>query len=164
MSGLKELQQWICDTCRDVIESPQEGWLEWLESAGALEEGASDFRIVHAASGSQGTPCRPWMNPPAGKVTGSLPLDGVVGSEALPFLLSKIDPGPYLVEDFHGPYVASLREWAELARRLMVPGYEEARQYLPQAVAEGLIDDWSEMSIYRREQLASVVSEYRDRL
>jgi len=47
---LTPLQQWICDKCREVIEKPEEGWVEWLTEDGTLKKG--DFKIVHHIAAS----------------------------------------------------------------------------------------------------------------
>jgi hypothetical protein len=41
-----------------------------------------------------------------------------------------------------GPGVTDIRELVEIIRRLHVPYYEEARQHLRKAIADGLIDGW----------------------
>jgi len=39
------LQQWICDSCGGLIETPRDGWFEWY--AGINDHVATGFRIVH---------------------------------------------------------------------------------------------------------------------
>jgi hypothetical protein len=42
---LRPLEQWICDTCGEVIDSPSAGYVEWLSG---MERGSyRSYRIVH---------------------------------------------------------------------------------------------------------------------
>jgi hypothetical protein len=43
---LKTLQQWICDTCGEIIADPSQGYVEWLTGEDRLAHG---YRIVHHA-------------------------------------------------------------------------------------------------------------------
>jgi hypothetical protein len=42
---LKPLEEFLCDSCGEVIRTLAEGWLEWLEDPASLKD--YDFRIVH---------------------------------------------------------------------------------------------------------------------
>ncbi len=47
--GLEPLRQFVCDKCGEVIETVEDGWLEWFDN---YETPAQGFRIVHS-----GGPC-----------------------------------------------------------------------------------------------------------
>jgi hypothetical protein len=120
---LKSLQEWICDTCGEVIASPNDGWVEWKESKGKRHH----FRIVHnlrhtryAATGGTCQYSRQERD-------GDLYLSEMVGKVGLVRLMSWIDVGEWHQDEYAGPGVFSLREWTILVRRLHLPYYEEAR-------------------------------------
>ena len=140
--SLRPLEQWICDRCSEVVLQPDHGWIEWLrnEERGKCKE----FRIVHHTAHS---PCKPDGNcylharPPTGYMRLDEPLDTFLGGKdrqrVMPLLLSFVDEGPYLQPSYNGPRVEDLREWVDLTRRLTIPYYEEARQYMDRAKAGG---------------------------
>jgi len=71
--------------------------------------------------------------------------------------------GPYLDPDGENvPRVSDLREFTELARRLFLPYYEEARLYWPLAVEDGYFLGVNEVSMYLPDTLKSLVSRYGD--
>jgi hypothetical protein len=42
---LEPLRQWICDTCGEIIQSAEQGYVEWMETNDKMH----GFRIVHHA-------------------------------------------------------------------------------------------------------------------
>lgn len=151
---LDPLTQFVCDTCGDVIESPKEGWLEWLSSAG---KGAHGFRIVHHV-GTSGNRCARYGDR-SDVADGHL--GWFTGERAMPELLRFIDVGPLLEDEYRGPRVKDLREWVELTRRLTIPHYEEARLYWDQAREDGMFDGANEVSPYLPEKLEQIAKRYR---
>jgi hypothetical protein len=72
MFGMKPLQEWLCDTCGEVIRRPEEGYVEWLQSK---EDGVREFNIVHHAPASphwkgagKGSDCYQLPNIPSGTI------------------------------------------------------------------------------------------------
>ena len=120
---LKPLQEWICDSCGELITAPQHGYVEWKETDGKMH----DFRIVHHAPHSPrkagGRDCYYSRRDRGGDTS----LESLVGVEGLIVATSWIDLGEWHEGTYSGPHVRNLREWVTLVRRLQVPHYEEAR-------------------------------------
>ena len=149
------LEQWICDTCAEVIESPEHGWLEWRQGE---DHKAFEFRIVHHATRSPRRPHGDCYR--SDERHGHLTQYG--GDDGLVNLLCLLDQGIY-IDPVHAdqsyPDVKDIREWMELVRRLQIPYYEEARQYFHKASQEGYFDGaWG--SIFRPESLKFIIQKY----
>jgi hypothetical protein len=145
-------QQWICDTCGEIIESPSDGWLEWRYDG---PRGAHDFRIVHHKSKS---PHEDGCYQHEGPGRRGSPLDCYVGSDGLATLLSFLDFGNLHPQD--RPQVVNKRELAELIRRLMLPHYEEARLYWPEAKQDDFFEGANEYWPYLQRTLTQVIEQY----
>ena len=77
-------------------------------------------------------------------------------------LLHFVDVGEHHEPDFKGPHVKDLREWTELARRLTIPYYEQARLYWHPAHDDGYFDGANEILIYTERFLKELVEKYGD--
>jgi hypothetical protein len=155
---LKPLEQWICDACGNVIENPNDGWLEWLEDENHKAYG---FRIVHHLSasplkGSKSDGCYAYGREPG---RSDNHLGHFLGVDGLAALLLFLDVGQMDPNDT-GPHVRSAGELAELFRRLMMAHYEEARQYWESAVGDGQFDSGNELSPYTQLTLRSIVRDH----
>jgi hypothetical protein len=75
-------------------------------------------------------------------------------------LLRFIDIGDYHDPEFKGPRITDFREWSELARRLTIPYYEEARLYWANANEDGYFDGVNENRIYMEDFLKRLVKKY----
>jgi len=158
---LKPLKQWICDTCREVIASPADGALEWLED----DDGRPyDFRIVHHLPASPRRETKPDLgcyghsrNPGSSQET----LRDFVGPDGLAHLLMFIDIGQ-IDPDNVGPHAKDAREVAELMRRTQVQHYEEARQYWREAEKDGLFSDANQISPYKQDTLKDIITRYAE--
>lgn len=129
---LKPLSQWFCDTCGEVIQNPNEGWLEWIEPVGGP---ASDFRICHhrpASPREEG--CYVHTNE---RYRSDGHLHWWAGDKAKLFLLKFLNGGELHAPQDGPPRIKSIAELAELTRRLTFPHYEEARRYWGQAAEDG---------------------------
>ena len=133
--GLAPLQQFICDKCGQVIEKVDDGWLEWFDDCKTPAHG---FRIVHA-----GGPC---IYRDSADVSDNH-LFHFTGPDGLADLLSFFDRE-------HG---VNQGELAEIIRRLHVPYYEEARQYLDRAVNDGYLGGKESI---RQNDLKGIIEEY----
>lgn len=160
---LRPLEQWVCDTCGDVIEQPSDGWLEWVRNDADGRVGG--FRVVHHYKAS------PRRSPdPNVRTNGcyrdprELPLDlhlHHVLERGIVHVLSELDLGD--VHDPNGkhPGVTSIREWANLMRRLFVPFYEQARFFFAEEQRDEGIDD-NEVALYESGRLERIIDKYVD--
>jgi len=156
---LKPLQQFICDTCEEIIESPKDGYLEWVHADGK----AHSFHIVHHASRSPRKPGGDCYNHTAAQGRADVALVDFVGTAGLPRLLSFLDMGA-----LHDPdrvrlmRIKDVREFVELMRRLSLPFYEEARLYWQRAVDDRFFDGVNEVWPYRSDHLQQLIKDYGD--
>lgn len=152
---LKPLQQWICDSCAEIINGPEQGYIEWQKTG--MKKHA--FRIVHHAPysprRSKDGDCYYGNNERGGDCS----LRDVVGPIGLIHLTSWIDVGEWHEAKYDGPEVKDLREWTTLFRRLHVPYYEEARTYRDELrdVREGAAN---EIYLSLPETLRSVIEKH----
>jgi hypothetical protein len=152
---LRPLDQYICDTCGEIIEHPSEGWIEWIRK----EAYAHSFRITHHQPKS-----------PLKSREGCYLHTSVVGrcdthmdsflSRLMPELLSFIDVGPYFDPEGNGLERVDKRSFAELARRLTIPYYEESRLYWSEAHEDGLFVDANELTMYREDFCKDLIKRY----
>jgi hypothetical protein len=160
MPKLEPLQQFICDTCHEIIQSPKEGWLEWIHDGKPRQ--AHSFRICHHKTASllEGSEGCYRHGGKSGRSDSHL--DYVLDNR-MAQVLSFVDPGPYHEPSFSGPGVSDLREWVELVRRLSIPFYEEARLYFSEAEAEGDFQDANEILIYSEVFLRQLIKNYAEK-
>lgn len=154
---LKPLQQWICDSCGELIEQPEHGWVEWK----ATDHKKHGFRIVHHALHSPrreaGRNCY-YSND---ERAGDLHLTDLIGVDGLIILTSWLDVGEWHNEDYVEPRVSNLREWTTLFRRLHLPYYEEARNYTAE-LQEMRSGGANEIYLYLPDTLKRIIEEHEE--
>ncbi|MCK5472212.1 hypothetical protein KAI54_03425 [Candidatus Gracilibacteria bacterium] len=155
--------QWICDTCGEVINAASEGYVEWINEEVDGETQCRDFHIVHQKVFS------PRKNEHGcyqhGEELGrsDLPLENFMGGIGIAQLLSFIDLGEIIDPDNeHDPRINNFREYAEIFRRLHLPFYEEARLYFEMAKKDGFFDGANEIWVYS--ELEEIVKRYGDKV
>jgi hypothetical protein len=152
---LKPLQQWICDSCGEIIQAPEQGYVEWMETNGKKDH----FRIVHHARHSlrraDGGDCR-YSNTERG---GDHSISDLVGVQGLLILCSWIDAGEWHDTHYAGPYVGDLREWTTLFRRLHVPYYEEGRN-CTEELRDLLSGGANEIYLYLPDTLKGIIAKH----
>ena len=151
---LAPLKQWVCDRCSEVIQKPEDGFLEWLADGDAV----SGFKIVHArGASSRGGECFHYTDH---LNRADMHLSYYLGPAGLSALLGLLDPGAYHAPTPAAASATTTREFVETARRLHVPYFEEARRYWDRAEADGLFDGSNEDTLYAPEFLQSLVKRY----
>lgn len=159
---LKPLKQWFCDTCGDVIQRPEDGWIEWLRDD---DHRVHSFRICHHAKASprrnaSREGCYAYGN---SKGRQDLHLDSVLGHDGLAYFLSFVDVGA--IHDKEGtsvPGVKDLRNWTDTLKRLHLPLYEEARRHFQEAERDGFYAGDNEVAPYTQDKLERVIGEYEE--
>lgn len=162
---LVPLKQFTCDTCYQVIRRPEEGWVEWL--AYPDEKGgrhlARRFRIVHHYNYSpliyRSHRCYPFVGHPGAN---HMELTYFTRTP-IPVLLTWLHVDPRIAKPNAQRHIKSMDEFMEFFRRLTIPYYEEARHYLPQAVADGEFEGWIIDYAYAPDILKGVIKKYRAR-
>jgi hypothetical protein len=149
---------WICDACGEPIDTPEQGWVEWLSrdakmANGETERQAKELRLVHAfpASPLKGEHRCQHDEDEAfkhGRYTVSdLGLDRFVGPEGLSYLLMTLSDAPESMRD----------AWSEMIQRIYVPNFDRAMPHIASAIHDGEIDPTWKQGYYHEEQLAAVV-------
>jgi hypothetical protein len=152
---LKPLEQFVCDTCGEVIESPDEGYIEWVDDKKAV-----NFNIVHHSLHSPLKPSRSCYQHENAYGRSDTALRDFLGAHGIVEMLSFIDVGDYHQRDYRGPTASDLREWTEVARRLFIPHYEEARLYWDRARADGFFEGANELWPYLPSTLELLIERY----
>lgn len=156
---LVPLRQWVCDTCGQVIERPEHGYVLIHFTTENRRTLLTGFSIVHHTTHSplRDTPARDCYGEHPGK---DQPLVDLVGENGMAHLLSYVDVGEH-----NGDVAQSrmhpdrMREWVTLVRRLTIPHYEEGRQYLPHAMRDGRVDS-HEIRPYQQRSLLNWLEDY----
>lgn len=151
---LEPLKQWFCDTCGEIIEKPEDGYLQWRRNSDFKIE---DFVIVHHKVAS------PLNHDKDGCYKRHYNSDNslveFLGDRGLVNLHSLADPGPYHMPEFD-MFVNDVRKWLEIYKRLHLPYYEEARQYWDRAINDGYFGDSNEIYIYLPNNLKRMIDYY----
>lgn len=146
---LEPLKQWICDFCETIINSPEDGWVEWLSGKETFNS-CFGFKIVHnygsSPRGKGG--CFPYIE----ESPSNMHLIHFIGEKGYVYLLSFLDLGPDVIPEYKGPRVKDIREFIEFMKRLTIPYYEEARLYF---------NNLEDNSIsYHQEELKKIIKIY----
>ena len=150
---LKPLEQWFCDKCGDVIESPDDGYVEWIGDGGYHVFG---FKIIHSGGRCHHYAAHPELS--------DSPLRDFLGTEGVIQMLRWLDAGPQHDTNYKGPHVPAehMREFVEVFRRLHVEHYEEARKYHKAAKRAGELIDMNEVYIYLPSTNKRIIEQYAD--
>lgn len=149
---LTPLKQFICDSCGEVIENPNDGWVEW---EGSFEDNKSvnkNFRICHHKMQCQKLARHPNCS--------DLPLNNIIGDNVHAFIFTHLDAGPYHNREYSGPSIVDFRQYTDFMRRLTLPYYEEARQWWNEAMMDGYFGDSNEIYIYLPDNLKRMIQHY----
>jgi hypothetical protein len=134
--------------CGEVIEKPEEGWVEWLTENGTLKKG--DFKIVHHIAASplreKGRDCYHYSR--------------VESQNSELRYLCGLDGLAELSAWVYSPGVKDPAEWAETFRRLQVPHYEEARRYWQIAQSDDYFDGMDEVGRYSQLVLNEIIQQF----
>jgi hypothetical protein len=161
------LKQFICDTCGEVIERPEDGWVEWISTYDEARRCYMKygFRICHhsgisplSESNSEG--CYFYSNE-IGR--SDMHLDNFIDENyKMAQILSFLDIGAYHDPNYEGTSVRNMREYVEFVRRITIPYFEEARQYWEEAISDGYFGDANELWIYGSNNLKKLIERYSD--
>ena len=154
---LKPLQQWVCDTCGEIIEKPEDGYVQF-GPFGPMT-GYTDFIIVHHLSAS---PRKNICRDGCYKYHSDIDLSHYLGTNGISSLLALVDPGVLMRPVLPTASTSDFRKWVELFRRLQTPYYEEARLYFDRAYNDGFFDGANEIWPYLPDTLRYIVEHYAD--
>jgi transcriptional regulator with XRE-family HTH domain len=149
---LRPLSQWVCDTCGELIETENAGWLEWLGG----EKGNREFRIVHQYVSSprqRGSRCYQHENA-VERLDNHLEYFAVGRNRNYAILPPGSPP------EGNGIVVANIDEYLEVAFRLTVPFYEEARFYREQALRDEVLSGEAQIYEISTGEYLEMISNY----
>ncbi len=164
---LTPLKQFICDTCDEIIESPEDGWIEWIAeyNSDTKKLEIHSFNIVHHHSKS------PLANLENEGCYQHFAKHGRKNRHLHQFidenyimanLLKMLDIGPFHNPKYEGPNIIDMRQYVETVRRLTISHYEEAKQYWDRAIEDGYFNDKNETFIYGVENLKGMIEKYSE--
>jgi hypothetical protein len=124
------LQQFVCDTCKGLINQPSDGWLEFHfnEDTKSPSVCYEKFAIVHVRK----------LSPLEDRYCESehsckISLNDILqnnSEDAMATLLPFLDEGEFHQTIYRGSLAKNMREFVEIMRRLTIKYYEEARLYM----------------------------------
>lgn len=147
-NDLIPLEQWYCDNCGEVINEPNDGWLEWYHEQGEIGNNEG-YRIVHHDRKCMYNSKKLSLE---NKSLSDMHLSDFIGSDGLVTLLSHIE--------FND--VKDNSELVEIIRRLHVPYYEEARKYHHVAEENGFFSGENEVTRYLQDTSKYIIENYKD--
>jgi len=142
---LEPLKQWICDECGKVINTIEDGWLEW-EKSYSNNIKPRNFRIVHHKAASPKAPYGDCYN--KSSYISNMQLDYFCGIDGLSRLLT-------MFRNVENPI-----ELVEIIKRLHLPCYEEAKLYWSEAQEDGYFEGASEEWPYLQNSLKELIKRY----
>ncbi|MFB6230476.1 MAG: hypothetical protein ABEL04_04895 [Salinibacter sp.] len=146
---LDPLEQWICDTCGEVIDGKENGYTIWKQDD---DRRLHSFKIVHHPDCLQDDHL---LSTSLARMTGML---------GMTKLLSYLSLGPYHNGEGGERKPRDFDEFVDFFRRLQVPYYEEARLYYDQEEALHMMGGANEYAPYlprkMRRLIEKVGSEY----
>lgn len=150
---LEPLKQWYCDGCGGIINSSEDGYLEWIGPIGAPE----GFKVIHNTGGPSGS-CSHYVKH---RYLKDMPLTHYTGENALAALLPFFDVGEYLDPDGNSlNNLKDQREFVELIKRLLIPYYEDARLHFHEASYDGLFDGANEVTVSQPRLMKEIAEKY----
>lgn len=160
---LEPLKEFICDECGQIINSPDEGYVEWIENEDADGKPVvKGFRIIHNSAcspfkekGREG--CFKYAHTP-----GRCDIDlEYFLSNAPQYLTSFLDLG-FLHDPVGvvGSRIKDYKEFTNFARRLLIPYYEEARTHFSEVLADGEFCDNHEINIFTEDTLKQIINRF----
>lgn len=124
--------QWTCDTCGKPITQPALGRLEWHASDGANgSTKCGKLRLVHHTPEAGRSCCynEDQVYKEHGATVQSLMLTDFLGAGGLMEFLDRLAQGEF-----------PPKELIEMIKRLHIPGYEQVREHLKEAIDEGVFE------------------------
>ncbi|MCC5612928.1 hypothetical protein LC612_41140 [Nostoc sp. CHAB 5834] len=149
---------WMCDTCGQLINRPEDGYVEWLSSIG--ENGASyGLHIVHHRPAS---PRKTQMgcqyderNDPALQLAAvsNVSLGELLGDDGLMDLLH-----------FFAENKLPTEEIVEMIKRIHIANYEQSRPIIARAIANGAFNPNMRDGFFTQNQLENAIQWAKDYL
>lgn len=138
---------WICDSCGQSITDVDQGWVEWLSTTDqSKKRHGRGLRLVHhnGKANCQYDGRAEYQKDES--ILADNPLKCYLGVDGLNKLLSDMEAGEI-----------DLKEVLEMTKRLHIPGYEHARAFFEEALADEIIDPNMYPGYYRQTEIEAVL-------
>jgi len=159
---MEPLKQFICDECGEIIERPEEGFVEWIRDEVDGRQQACGFRIVHhykysPLKGKKKDACYKY-----GDHDGRSDdhLNHILDMKNQ-FILSFLDLGYFHSTEGNSCLITDFKEFADFARRLTIPYYEQARLSFDKAMSDG-DSDCNPYLIFREDTLKRMIEKHAE--
>ncbi len=161
------LKQFYCDTCGQIIESPNEGYTEWKREVNLdtneMTAFCSGFKIIHNKpySPNPDKGCSQYLHDEIIEGSMSKSLERML-SLGLISLLSFLDDGKSKQRQYNDPEISAreMRDFVAFFSRLIIPYYEEARKYFLKAETELFYRELGGEEIYDPSILEKIVQKF----
>jgi len=125
------MNTWICDYCSGIIERPEDGLVEWINSVDISAPGRN-IRLVHGFRDGSYEKCTFDQHIEYKKDLGTIAdgeLISFLGTDGLMRLLAMVSKSELPIP-----------ETLEMIKRLHIPDYEHARKHFRAAVSAGVFE------------------------
>jgi hypothetical protein len=144
-----ELQttSWICDSCGEIIDRIEDGWVEWIHYVDRRKIGRGLRLVHHQPASPRKDGCQydtAHLHDKEGLSDDGL--ESFVGPDGLMRLLSKLAEGSLPQESV-----------IDMIQRIHIPGYEAARRHFQTAIGEDVIEPNLPKGFYWQSQIAAVI-------
>lgn len=146
-NDLVPLKQWYCDNCGEVINKPEDGWLEWYNNRDEIGNNRG-YRIVHHDKKCMYDDKSLFAE---NKLVSDMHLSSYIGPDGLISLLSYIESNR----------AKDNSELVEIIRRLHIPYYEEARKYHRVAEEDGYFSGENEVTRYLQSTSKYIIQNFK---
>lgn len=127
---MAETNRWMCDKCGQWIESIDDGYVQWITFSD--DKVGRDLQLVHHLKEPD---CKFDYTKEDNKDGGR------IGDEHFEFYHSP--NGLMTMLSWIADEKLPLAEIVEMIKRIHIPGYEEARLYIDEALSQGIIEQTS---------------------
>ena len=144
------MKNWICDTCGGNIETPDDGWVQWI-TLGSSKLGR-DLQLVHKFDTSKGGRKDLCMF----NQTAEYAKDkGIIADNSLSEFIGP--DGLIRMMVFISHSELPTLEVLEMMKRLHIPGYEQARKHFKAAINAGIFEPNMPENFYSQSDINATI-------
>lgn len=150
---IRETSCWICDTCNTQILQASQAWVDWVDPRAYPPAPRCGYGVQIVHSPKHSPSCEGCRYPSPVSIgrgldsVGSRPLTDFLGSDGRTRFLRTLKEQRMERE-----------EEEELFRRVRIPGYEEARLHLSDAIEAGVLGSEVDTKFLKQSEIAAVLA------
>ena len=142
--------KWYCDSCGQVIESVDQGWVENLKKNSEGSSKSNGLRIVHNEEECKYNDDAKFRE--EGALVHCVPLSFYTGQDGFMQLLTLISDGEFENND----------EILEVIKRVFVKYYEKTRLHFKAAISEGYFEPNTKAGFYTESDIQRTMDYIKD--